>query len=310
MNKLNVIIIFVIFYICLLIVKADIGDDLYDGEYYAKPDFYRREYKNRRGYLPRHYITDPVISINRIPQSTWDWKIVPPTEPIVGDSGNLVYEIRVFKNPNGILPTGVFTVRSSIYVRMRNFYQFQNAYVMLYAIGMNDRYDATDCVQNKFNNETTVSCNINIPAITLKGISEGSVIKFYGITIQSYVNYEINPSIEANNLGVSGGQLMTPMKEFAIPYTLNDCAIVSQNFDAGGLMPTSTTFNSIKVCEDTTIMSDARFQLGKKDCQGSLKENYARQIFSNFNLLPQPRGDPVLTMNGVINVAYLNCSKN
>jgi hypothetical protein len=266
--------------------------------------------RNRLGFLPRHFMTDPSISINKLPQSVWDWNIVPPTKPVVGNSGNLIYEIRIVKNPNGELPTGTFTIRSSLYVRMRNFYQFQNAYVMLYAIGMNERYDATDCSHNNFNNETVITCNINIPAITLKGISDGDIIKFYGITLQSYVNYGVNPGMVANNLGLSGGQLVSSMKEFDIPYTENDCAFLSQTFDTGGIMPTSCSFNSQKVCGDTMIMSDARFQLSKKDCQGSVDENYARQIFSNFKLMPQPRGEPSLVLNTMTNVAYLNCSGN
>jgi hypothetical protein len=48
---------------------------------------------------------------------------------------------------------------------------------------------------NNFNNETVITCNINIPAITLKGISDGDIIKFYGITLQSYVNYGVNPGM-------------------------------------------------------------------------------------------------------------------
>lgn len=88
---------------------------------------------------------------------------------------------------------------------------------------------------------------------------------------------------------------------------VNDCAIVSQTFDAGGAMPVSRTFHFMKVCGDTTITSDAGFTFSKKDCQGSEEENHTRQIFSNFRLMPQPRGEPSLVSNAVTSVAYLNC---
>lgn len=261
------------------------------------------------GFMPHHFMSTPTVSVNQLAQSVWDWNIVPSTAPVVGSSGNLAYEITVRKNANGELPTGVYTIRASIRVRLRNFYVFQNAYVILYAIGRNDRFDATDCVQNRFVNETFVSCNVLIPAVQLKGIAEVGIIQFYGITMQSYVNYAAANDV-GNAVGVGSGQLVGGMVSFDIPGTVNDCAILTQTFDPSGLMPVSPSFNSVKICSDTTMTLDASFVTSKKDCRGSTKENFPRQILSNFRLVPQPRSDPVLTLNAVTNVAYLNCSGN
>ena len=268
------------------------------------------DYNYRYNYQPIVYLTTPIVYV-RNAGSTWDWTLIPPTQPVQPNpislerTGTLVYRADIFKNPNGVSPSGVFTIQASILIRSDNPATFDNVYVMLTGPGVNNRYDANSCVPNDhvLSMNGIATCNVNINDITLQGqTSSNGGISFQGYALQPFIDYEFKFGFR------NSGQLAGVLTPLVIQDIYDDCATFTQTFEPSGPMPTSTTLGTETICFSKYFTWMSTFTFRREDCQGSNSTNYPRQIVSNFRLTSHQRLQQSLSFNAMTNVAYINCS--